>query len=347
MNPSGGIPVAEVDGRTIAESNDIIMAIEAAFPDHRPLLPSPEADPERHARVRPLLSLEREVFSAWFRWLTSSANHAASLANMRSLLGRVDAELAVDGAGPFFLGAEPTLVDIFFAPFLERMAASLPYYKGLRVRDADAYPRIAAWFAAMEARPAYRHIQSDYYTHVRDLPPQIGRCVSVPEAAPFADAIDGVDGASWALRGPDAPEPLGRVLQPTDGLGQDASAARREAAERLTANHEAVVRFAARGLGKPGFPPVSAELSDPRATPDEAALPLVDAALRHVVHALLEGTDAAGETLSDGLEPRATTVALGYLRDRISVPRDMSYPAALELRAHLNWMIEHTSRPVA
>ena len=66
-------------------------------------------------------------------------------------------------------------------------------------------------------------------------------------------------------------------------------------------------------------------------------MPLVDAALRHVVHALLAGPDAAAANLSP-LEPTTTVKALGYLRDRVSVPRDMSYPAARQLRAHLNWM---------
>ena len=65
MQPSGGIPVAKLDGDVIRESNDIIMEVERAFPE-TPLLPS-EGD-VGYERVRPLLGLEREIFSAWFRW---------------------------------------------------------------------------------------------------------------------------------------------------------------------------------------------------------------------------------------------------------------------------------------
>ena len=92
---------------------------------------------------------------------------------------------------------------------------------------------------------------------------------------------------------------------------------------------------------------MSAELSDPHAQPDEASLPLVDAALRHVVDSLLAGPEAAEARLSSGMEPRAVTVSLGYLRDRVSVPRDMGYPAARALRAHLNWAIEAAGRKAA
>ena len=111
--------------------------------------------------------------------------------------------------------------------------------------------------------------------------------------------------------------------------------------ERLLANHDAVVHFATRGLSGPGVPPVSARLSDPNARPDQAAVPLVDIALRHVVHALLMGPDTAqSQLIASGIQPFAATATLGYLRDRISVPRDMGYPAARQLRAHLNWAIE-------
>jgi glutathione S-transferase len=83
--------------------------------------------------VKPLLSLERQLFSCWFRWLTSSSNEGAQRLNFISLMDSVDDELR-QGGGPYFLGPELSMVDCMFAPFLERMAASLPYYKGLLVR---------------------------------------------------------------------------------------------------------------------------------------------------------------------------------------------------------------------
>jgi len=345
MQPSGGIPVAKLGSEVIRESNDIIMAIERAFPE-RPLIPSAESEPDAHARVQPLLSLERELFSSWFRWLTSSMSDGAQRVNFEALLRRVDGELGVAG-GPYFLGKELSLVDCMFAPFLERMAASCAYYKGLTLRRNAEWPRIEEWFTAMEGRPSYRHIQSDFYTHVHDLPPQVGSCQNVKGSEArrqYAALIDGDAPGAWSLP---LPSDDGSLVEPLTGLAQPEGEARREAAERLLANREAVVRFSARGLGRSGFPPVSAELSDPNAQPDEASMPLVDTALRHVVDSLLEGPEAAQARLSNGLPPREVAVCLGYLRDRISVPRDMGYPAARALRAHLNWAIEATGLKAA
>eukprot|EP00962_Isochrysis_galbana_P045651 scaffold18078_cov112-Isochrysis_galbana.AAC.2 len=196
----------------------------------------------------------------------------------------------------------------------------------------------------MEARPSYRHIASDFYTHCHDLPPQIGRChISGAEAQRWADCIDGADGRAWRLpllKADDEPQPLG-------GFGQQDEAARREAAERVIANHRNIVRFAARAGGRPGFPPASAPLSDPRASVLEASIPQVDAALRHAVHALLDGPGGATARLSDGLEPPVVAASLGYLRDRISVPRDMGAPAARHLRANLNEVIERVGAAAA
>ena len=53
------------------------------------------------------------------------------------------------------------------------------------------------------------------------------------------------------------------------------------------------------------------------------------------------------DLLFQGLDSAATAATIGYLRDRVSVPRDMGYPAALQLRAHCNWLIEEAGREAA
>ncbi len=77
------------------------------------------------------------------------------------------------------------------------------------------------------------------------------------------------------------------------------------------------------------------------------ALRRCGAGLRHVAHALLAGVEpkqasnsalaaAEGAALPGG--PVAASAM--YLRDRVGVPRDLPYPAARQLRAHLNWLID-------
>ena len=119
-------------------------------------------------------------------------------------------------------------------------------------------------------------------------------------------------------------------------------AARIEAAYKLSINHENIIKFACRGPGQVGRKQFSAALADPYATPNLAYSDSVDVCLRLVCQALANGNY---ESLSiplgiDSTMKEGVVSSLAYLRDRIGVPRDMSYPAARQLRAHLNWVIE-------
>ena len=96
--------------------------------------------------------------------------------------------------GPFLDPAAPGTADLVFVPYVERMNASLAYYKGYRLRHE--HPAIDAWFRALEQQATYRGTQSDHHTHAHDLPPQMGGCWSnhSDAARTMADQIDRGDG---------------------------------------------------------------------------------------------------------------------------------------------------------
>lgn len=69
--------------------------------------------------------------------------------NKREFMGtmdKIDEELGADG-GPFFLGAQLSLIDCVFGPMLERIAASIPYYKGFIVRGQGCASKPSPVFA--------------------------------------------------------------------------------------------------------------------------------------------------------------------------------------------------------
>jgi glutathione S-transferase len=95
--------------------------------------------------------------------------------------------------GPYFL-EEFSLADVIFIPYVERMLASLYYYKGFNIKEAS--PGLAKWFSALETRDTYRGTQSDAHTHCHDLPPQMGGCYENGEQAQQRSKAN-VDEGPW------------------------------------------------------------------------------------------------------------------------------------------------------
>jgi len=166
--PSGMLPAIELDSRIITESDDILIALEQVY--------EPLGLSMKHPTVLPLRQLERRLFREWCMWLCNPSSSAQQEQERRSrftnMAAKVEAALAATPS-PYFLDEFGT-VDVIFTPYLERMNASLYYYKGYSLREEN--PRLADWFAAMESRPTYLGTQSDFHTHVHDLPPQMGGC---------------------------------------------------------------------------------------------------------------------------------------------------------------------------
>ena len=166
--PSGMLPAVELDGRLITESDDILLALEQAF--------GPLTYGMNDPTVVPLRQLERLLFRAWCLWLCyptrSAREDQRNRAQFTGVVAQIEAALG-NTPGPYFL-AEFSTADVIFTPYVERMNASLYYYKGYSLREEN--PGLSAWFDAMESRTTYRGTQSDFHTHVHDLPPQMGGC---------------------------------------------------------------------------------------------------------------------------------------------------------------------------
>ena len=340
--PSGMLPALELDGSLVLESDAIMSKLEQAFPDHRSLVPS---DPKLLNLATKLLKLERYLFSVWCGWLCRSGGEARNKAQFIAALDEVDRALTLVKPGPFFLGSDVMLVDCVFVPFLERMSASLLYYKGLRIKGhGSPWPNITRWFDALESRPSYQGIRSDWHTHVHDLPPQLGGCHESGTHEQFSAArkLD-----SWTL----PLDPLSsKSLEPVPrGYAERADLDRQEAAIAVVRFKDSLVQ--------------SAILAHDRSSLRNSSKQSLDAALRMICEVMLDVEEKAGggaealrraikasSEIDTSVDGASVALSLRHLRDRVNVPRDMGFPAARQLRAHMDALAnildpEHTSEP--
>ena len=286
--PSGMLPALELDGRLLTESDRILEALERTF--------GPVGVPMGDRRVRALRDLERLLFRAWCIWLCTPGLNERQERQARDQFQAVARRMedAIAAGGGSWLdpdspqGATPGTADLVFIPYVERMNASLAYFKGFALRHA--HPGIDRWLSALEQLETYRGTQSDVHTHAHDLPPQIGGC--------------------WA-DGSDAQRSMAAAVDAGQGLGElesrwtppDADGMPRERALERVLRHRSTL-LARNPLGD-----------------------AFDQPLRAALTALMQERSVSPEP--------GSAAALRYLRDRISVPRDMPLHSARLLRQAL------------
>mmetsp|Transcript_104048 Transcript_104048/g.333546 ORF Transcript_104048/g.333546 Transcript_104048/m.333546 type:complete len:692 (+) Transcript_104048:90-2165(+) len=317
VNPKGSMPVVVLEGpladgtllpqgqgKVLTESKDIILELEAEFPDP-PLM---DRSPAGTVRMEEMYNLAAKITGYAFSSLLGQfpvSVFADKLDDLNVALKACE--------GPYLL-EQFSLADIHLAPFLERARACLLFAKGLNVREKPRWGAVDKWFEAMENRPCYRGTQSDIFNLVHFLPPQAGWFSLENNPEEFIAAIDGTD-SSWRL-----------PLQPSrfeHNLFSESGAL--EAAMKVVVNHKRLTGFAQRT----------------EASPQDAS---VDAAFRFVVCALLGDDPASLPLPSRrfGTDAQQQTVARAfrYVRDRVGVPRDMPLGAARHLRASFNELLE-------
>ncbi len=207
MVPNGYLPALELDGRLITESDQILLELEQAF--------GPLARSLQDPAVRELRSLERALFRAWCVWLCQPPRNPREEEGFFAAferLARQFEQAVLAGEGPFLLGGFSS-ADLVFVPFLERMSASLAYYKGTLLRRS--HPGIDLWFRALESRSTYLGTQSDFHTHAHDLPPQLGGC-HASESAAQRQLASRIDEGPWPILEEGQPDPETSQPEPPD-----------------------------------------------------------------------------------------------------------------------------------
>jgi len=298
--PTTLVPGAKIEGKLVYESKDILLALEERFPTPA-LLPE---DPEENAVARQWVEESetngfRDIAYKFLREKVADANELANLqAEFEAKLDELEQTLA-KYPGPYFLSSF-SLVDILYSPHLDRLAANLPVYRQYHIKGNPRFPRINAWFAALNQRPAYHRVKSDNITN------------------------------NLLLRRRWGVEPIGNPL-PLDAADSEAIQFRAEAAERLSDNREVAIGDILKNSGVQALA-IDGDVS--------AVQEVVDLHLRLLADYLINGNGAplpGGRTGGkDSIDPKIAAIGaitLAYVRNRICAPRDMSAGAATAFRA--------------
>ena len=165
ISPTGKVPLLRHEGTTLYESTIINEYLDEAFPE---------------PALMPATPIGRALARIWMdhcdhRWLPvmhavmrtrddEGKRDQAREKGVESLHELETRGLAEQGNGPFWFGAQPSLVDFQYLPFVERF----PVYEQLcGFTWPDECQRLRAWFDAMCAldsvratlRPAEFHIE--------------------------------------------------------------------------------------------------------------------------------------------------------------------------------------------
>ncbi len=287
---SGKLPAIEFNGQVITESDNIIAFLENKFGALGSFITSRQLENTR--------KLEREIFRSWCNWLCRESfnfiddsirkkRFKESVSNFDEILNRSESgfiDPSVTNTGEI----EPGTGDIIFIPYMERMNASLSYYKGFNLRSNYRY--IDKWLTLFEETSTYRGTQGDFHTHSHDLPPQMGGCFKESNAQQIA---------------------FSKSIDTGEGLGNF----------ELNKNYDSkyFARFALRRVIKHKENLIKVNPYDEE---------FFEESLRSALTHMMTGEIIIPEKLSGK--------SLRYLKNRISVPRDMPIISARLLRQSLN-----------
>ena len=160
-SPMGKVPILEVDGTSISESEVICEYLEDAFPQ-KPLLPK---DPVARARVRELVThvelhmelVARRLYGAVF--FGGKASDETREQVQKDLAKGVRTLQRLAKFDPFIAGKDLTLADC--AAFVHLPLVSLSTKLAFGRDFLDSMPQVKPYLKMLGERPAFRTVNED------------------------------------------------------------------------------------------------------------------------------------------------------------------------------------------
>lgn len=164
LSPYGKVPLLRHNGDIVYESRIINEYLEDTFPEPA-LLP---ANPMRRAKARIWIDFVDSYLMPPLHALIADSRHEEKQVKNREVVAEKFLFLENEGFrklgdGPFFLGANISLVDLQLMPFIERF----PCYEALwGASIPDACTRLRAWIDAMQERTSHQQTVNTFEYHM-------------------------------------------------------------------------------------------------------------------------------------------------------------------------------------
>ena len=304
--------------RIVWESSEILHALDEAFPNTPKLMwDTPEFKEAQDSFDK--------VNSAGFQFLYAGRNDtltdediAERRVQFQEQLDKLNVALE-ESKGPFCLGKDFSGMDAIMIPTLERWRFQLPVTAEFDILENR--PHLQAWFSAMDSYAPYAHrVAGDRYSWTA-VASQFMRYFGGGEDKPnVSAAIQRADAAAAKLSETFAEHAKTVESDPAFAI---------EAASKLVANHEAVIKDSIREE------PLS-QKHIPRASNEQVASHV----LCNVASILIASPEAALEAartapLVEVMDTVEGALIARTVACRLCAPRDMSAPAAALLRGVL------------
>jgi glutathione S-transferase len=153
LSPLSKVPVLEVtrdDGSKVVLFESVVINEYLDDATEGSMLP---ADPLDRAHSRAWIEFGTAVLSDAFS-VTSAKDEAELSEVLKKLGGKLDRLEREIGEGPFFLGAEVSLVDAAFTPALQRLSWANEIHPAMAIFEGR--PKVARWWSALAERESVR-----------------------------------------------------------------------------------------------------------------------------------------------------------------------------------------------